>query len=109
MGDMANDIKLLKGSSHGELSEKVAQRYDPLWYRGMYKKKRSLTVRDEDVFIVQSSEPGNINDGLMELLIMIHACRTASARRITAVIRQSTQLRLRKIYKDVAVLRRTAR
>lgn len=43
MGDMANDIKLLKGSSHGELSEKVAQRYDPLWYRGMYKKKRSLT------------------------------------------------------------------
>ncbi|KAI8249354.1 Ribose-phosphate pyrophosphokinase 2 [Colletotrichum sp. SAR11_239] len=26
MGDMANDIKLLKGSSHGELSQKVAQR-----------------------------------------------------------------------------------
>lgn len=28
----------------------------------------------------------SINDNLMELLIMINACRTASARRITAVI-----------------------
>lgn len=32
------------------------------------------SVRDEDVFIVQSTAPGDINDGLMELLIMIHAC-----------------------------------
>lgn len=61
------------------------------------------------VFILQSTAPGDINDGLMELLIMIHAvrhpralwsplpcppstpltllqCRTASARRITAVV-----------------------
>jgi ribose-phosphate pyrophosphokinase len=64
------------------------------------------SVRDEDVFIIQSTAPGEVNDGLMELLIMIHACRTAryasspkrqpspsstnarfdSARRITAVI-----------------------
>ena len=44
------------------------------------------SVRDEDVFILQSTAPGDVNDGLMELLIMIHACRTASARRITAVI-----------------------
>jgi ribose-phosphate pyrophosphokinase len=38
------------------------------------------------VFILQSTAPGDINDGLMELLIMINACKTASARRITAVI-----------------------
>lgn len=38
------------------------------------------------VYIVQSTAPGEVNDGLMELLIMIHACRTASARSITAVI-----------------------
>jgi ribose-phosphate pyrophosphokinase len=44
------------------------------------------SVRDEDVFILQSTAPGDINDGLMELLIMINACKTASARRITAVI-----------------------
>ena len=36
--------------------------------------------------ILQSPAPGDINDGLMELLIMIRACKTASARRITAVI-----------------------
>ena len=38
------------------------------------------------VFVLQSTAPGDINDGLMELLIMINACKTASARRITAVI-----------------------
>jgi ribose-phosphate pyrophosphokinase len=43
------------------------------------------SVRDEDVFIIQTGSD-SINDHLMELLIMINACRTASARRITAVI-----------------------
>ena len=38
------------------------------------------------MFILQSTAPGEINDGLMELLIMINACKTASARRITAVM-----------------------
>lgn len=43
------------------------------------------SVRDDDVYILQSG-CGSINDNLMELLIMIHACKTASARRITAII-----------------------
>jgi ribose-phosphate pyrophosphokinase len=44
-------------------------------------------VRDEDVYIIQTGSGENeINDFLMELLIMINACKTASARRITAVI-----------------------
>lgn len=38
------------------------------------------------VFVLQSTAPGDINDNLMELLIMINACKTASARRITAVL-----------------------
>ncbi len=43
------------------------------------------TVRAADVFLVQSTcKP--VNDHLMELLIMIDACRRASAGRITAVI-----------------------
>ena len=42
-------------------------------------------VRGEDVFIIQStSNPAN--DHLMELLIIIDACKRASAGRITAVI-----------------------
>ena len=43
------------------------------------------SVRGSDVFIVQSTcKP--VNDNLMELLIMIDACRRASAGRITAVM-----------------------
>ena len=42
------------------------------------------TVRGADVFLIQSTcKP--VNDSLMELLIMIDACRRASAGRITAV------------------------
>lgn len=43
------------------------------------------SVRGEDVYIVQSGS-GEINDNLMELLIMINACKIASASRVTAVI-----------------------
>ena len=43
------------------------------------------TVRGADVFLIQSTcKP--VNDRLMELVIMIDACRRASAGRITAVI-----------------------
>ena len=43
------------------------------------------TVRGSDVFLINSTcKP--VNDSLMELLIMIDACRRASAGRITAVI-----------------------
>lgn len=118
---LANEIKLISGSSHPSLSAQVAQRYVfPTFKRCigycMQDETTRLTtsayrlgteiantmslnysnqetsvsigesVRDEDVFILQSTAPGDVNDGLMELLIMVHACRTASARRITAVI-----------------------
>lgn len=47
--------------------------------------KINENVREEDVFVVQPScHP--VNDGLMELLIMIDALKRASARRITAVL-----------------------
>lgn len=42
-------------------------------------------VRGRDVFIVQPTSPP-ANDHLMELLVMVDACRRASAARITAVI-----------------------
>ena len=43
------------------------------------------TVRGADVFLIQSTcKP--VNDHLMELLVMVDACRRASAGRITAVI-----------------------
>src|SRR5512147_1873209 len=42
-------------------------------------------VRGRDVFILQSTCPP-ANDNLMELLVMVDACRRSSAARITAVV-----------------------
>ncbi|MBE0478642.1 ribose-phosphate diphosphokinase, partial [Candidatus Aerophobetes bacterium] len=42
-------------------------------------------IRGSDVFLVQSTNPP-VNENLMGLLIMIDACRRASAQRITVVI-----------------------
>ncbi|CRK15164.1 hypothetical protein BN1708_011384 [Verticillium longisporum] len=92
--EMANEIKLLSGSSHPDLSAHVASRLGIEIARTVSQnfsnQETSVTIgesiRDEDVYILQSTATGDVNEGLMEMLIMIHACRTASARRITAVI-----------------------
>jgi len=89
-----NSIKLLTGNSHPTLAKLVADRLGiqltKILVLQYSNQETSITigesVRDEDVFVLQSTAPGDINDGLMELLIMINACKTASARRITAVI-----------------------
>ncbi|KAL8865427.1 MAG: hypothetical protein Q9174_006892 [Haloplaca sp. 1 TL-2023] len=89
-----NSIKLLTGNSHPDLAKLVADRLGIELTKIMVlqysNQETSVTigesVRDEDVFVLQSTAPGDINDGLMELLIIINACKTASARRITAVI-----------------------
>lgn len=91
----SNSIKLLAGNSHPELAELISKRLGiPLCKVGVYQysnKETSVTIgesiRDEDVYIIQTGiGQEEINDFLMELLILIHACKTASARRITAVI-----------------------
>ncbi|KOS20662.1 Ribose-phosphate pyrophosphokinase 1 [Escovopsis weberi] len=47
---------------------------------------RILTsVREKDVFVIQSGSP-KINDSIMELLIMISACKGGSANKVTAVL-----------------------
>jgi ribose-phosphate pyrophosphokinase len=43
------------------------------------------SVREDDVYIINTG-CGAVNTTLMELCIMIHACKIASAKRITAVI-----------------------
>ena len=43
------------------------------------------TVREQDVYIVQTTEPP-VNERIMELLITIEAAKRAGARRITAVL-----------------------
>ncbi|KAI0062033.1 phosphoribosyl pyrophosphokinase [Artomyces pyxidatus] len=88
-----NSIRILTGNSHPELAHTVAERLGtPLtpctvkkFSNGEINVKISESVRDEDVFILQSA-CCDVNDTLMELLILISACKGASARRITAVI-----------------------
>lgn len=88
-----NSVRILAGNSHPELAQAVADRLNvPLvnvtvrkFSNGETSVKISESVRDEDVFIIQSGS-NDVNDNFMELLILISACRTASARRITAVI-----------------------
>ncbi len=43
------------------------------------------TVREQDVFLIQTTEPP-VNERIMELLIMIDAAKRASARRINVVL-----------------------
>lgn len=89
-----NSIKLLTGNSHHALAASVASRLGIALTPCNVGKFSALetsvqinsSVRDEDVFILQSPSPPDINDHLMELLILVSACKTASAKRITCVI-----------------------
>lgn len=47
--------------------------------------KIGVSVRDTDTFVIQSGSQ-TVNDHLMELLILISACKGASASRVTAVL-----------------------
>lgn len=56
---------------------------------GEHKSRPLVTVREKDVFVIQSlySEPGqSVNDKLCRLLFFIGALKDASAKRVTAVI-----------------------
>lgn len=87
-------IKVFSGSSHPDLATKIARHLGmPDVSRAVLKKFSNQetsveigeSVRGEDVYIIQSG-CGEVNDHLMELLIMINACKIASAARVTAVI-----------------------
>ena len=86
-------MKIIAGNSNKQLSKSIAHycgqhlceveliKFEDNEFSCMIKEN----VRGEDVFIIQStSNPAN--DHLMELLIIIDACKRASAGRITAVI-----------------------
>ncbi|KAI5451974.1 ribose phosphate diphosphokinase subunit prs4 [Naganishia albida] len=89
-----NNVRLLTGNSHPALAKAVADRLGialtPCNVSKFSARETGVqihqSVRDEDCFILQSPSPPSINDHLMELLILISACKTASAKRITAVI-----------------------
>ena len=93
MKPVLDELKIFTGNSHPALAESVCQYLDiPIGQAEVFKFANDNTfvriqenVRQRDVFIIQpTSYP--VNDNLMELLIMIDACKRASAGRITAVV-----------------------
>ncbi|KAH3681291.1 hypothetical protein WICPIJ_007752 [Wickerhamomyces pijperi] len=95
MSHTPNSIRLISGNSHPELAQKISQRLNiPLSIINAKQNSNNETfvtigesIRDEDIYIIQTGcGKDKVNDFLMELLMLINACKSASARRITAVI-----------------------
>ena len=88
-----DNVKIFCGNSNVEFAETICKELGLPMGKSVVKTfadgEASVTleetVRGADVFLIQSTcKP--VNDHLMELLVMIDACRRASAGRITAVI-----------------------
>lgn len=84
---------ILSGSSHPALVDQICSKLavgpGQLHVAKFSNGETSVTIRDsvreKDVYVVQSGS-GHVNDNLMELLIMISACKIASASKVTAVL-----------------------
>lgn len=98
--------KVFVGNSHPELGRLVCERLgiEPApcdlkkFANGETSVQIGVSVRDEDVYVIQSGSP-SVNDHIMELLILVSACRGGSAKKITAVIPQfpySKQSKMKK-------------
>lgn len=90
---MADDLKVFSGSAHRGLAEEICGLVEVdlgelsihKFANDNIKVKIEENVRNADVFVIQpSSIP--VNEGFMELLIIIDAIKHASANRITAVV-----------------------
>ncbi|KAM0555991.1 hypothetical protein ACHAPJ_005972 [Fusarium lateritium] len=90
---MVRNIVVLGGNSHPQLTENVCQilgvpasnRILGKFSGGESRCEIKDSVRGKDVYIIQSGS-GNVNDNLIDLCIMISACKTGSAKRVTAVV-----------------------
>ena len=76
------NIKVFSGNSHQDLAQKICDRLGvnqanvktQKFANGETNVEIGESVRGEDVYIIQSG-CGEVNDNLMELLIMINACK----------------------------------
>jgi len=86
-------MKIFAGSSNPDLAQEIAaylqvslgQCVLGRFSDGEIRVYLDESIRGEDVFIIQSGSP-DVNFHLMELFLLIDACKRASAERITAVI-----------------------
>lgn len=87
------DLIVLGGSSHPNLTRSICRSLtleqglvdSRKFSNGEISIEVKNSVREKDVFIIQSG-CGHVNDNFFELLITIAACKTASAKRVTAVL-----------------------
>lgn len=87
--------KVFVGNSHPELGQLVCENLGieaapctlKKFANGETSVQIGVSVRDEDVYVIQSGSP-EINDHIMEMLILISALKGGSAKKITAVIPQ---------------------
>ena len=93
MFQVMDELRVFTGNAHPALARSVCDYLNiPLGRAEVFKFANDNTfvriqenIRQRDVFIIQPTcYP--VNDNLMELLIMIDACKRASAGRITAVV-----------------------
>ncbi|KAE8149729.1 phosphoribosyltransferase-like protein [Aspergillus avenaceus] len=90
---MVRNIVVIGGTSHPQLTQNICSvlgipQADVLLSKfsvGETRVEVKESVRGKDVYIIQSGG-GKVNDHLLELLITISACKTASAKRVTAVL-----------------------
>lgn len=86
-------VKVFSGRSHPDLTTAICERLGMSpgecdlgnFANGETSVQINTSIRNEDVFIVQSGSR-NINDSVMEMLILIAACKGGSAKSITAVM-----------------------
>ena len=90
---MVRNIVVLGGNSHPQLVETVSNilgvppcnRILKKFSVGESRLEIQDSVRGKDVYIIQSGS-GKVNDNFVDLCIMISACKTGSAKRVTAVL-----------------------
>jgi len=90
---MYDHLTIISGRAHPELAGEIAEYLGislaavelSNFPDGEISLKLEQNIRGCDVFLIQSTSPP-VNDNIMELLILIDACKRASAARITAVI-----------------------
>ena len=90
---MVRNIVVLGGSSHPTLHETICENLGIQPGAALFSKfavgetrvEIKESVRGKDVYILQSGA-GKVNDHFIELCIAISACKTASAKKVTAVL-----------------------
>ena len=93
MSSRFDELRIFTGNGHPELARAICQRLGiPLGDMTVARfanenifVKLNESIREKDVFVVQSLGLP-LSDRIMELLIMLDACKRASAGRVTAVL-----------------------